>query len=139
MQYLDKALGKLRDLGLMPEKTEEAPVIALIERISALDPDRTLAIARTLNQASLFNTVVREQLEAMRARVQPMLAAPVHVGTNRVLVGHDDPFEASTGIYPEPQGVAYVFRPLGEDGGPGVGFELVARIEAEIWSQLPRP
>ncbi|MEO1320491.1 MAG: cell surface protein, partial [Pseudomonadota bacterium] len=66
MQYLDKALGKLRDLGLMPEKTEEAPVIALIERISDLDPDRTLAIARTLNQASLFNTVVREQIEAMR-------------------------------------------------------------------------
>ncbi|MEM7450871.1 MAG: cell surface protein, partial [Pseudomonadota bacterium] len=66
MQYLDRALGKLRDLGLMPEKTEEAPVIALIERISDLDPDRTLAIARTLNQASLFNTVVREQIEAMR-------------------------------------------------------------------------
>lgn len=66
MQYLDMALGKLRDLGLMPEKTEEAPVIALIERISDLDPDRTLAIARTLNQASLFNTVVREQIEAMR-------------------------------------------------------------------------
>ncbi|MEO0345453.1 MAG: cell surface protein, partial [Pseudomonadota bacterium] len=66
MQYLDLALGKLRDLGLMPEKTEEAPVIALIERISDLDPDRTLAIARTLNQASLFNTVVREQIEAMR-------------------------------------------------------------------------
>ena len=66
MQYLDRALGKLRDLGLMPEKTEEAPVIALIERISDLAPDRTLAIARTLNQASLFNTVVREQIEAMR-------------------------------------------------------------------------
>ena len=66
MQYLDQALGKLRDLGLMPEKTEEAPVIALIERISDLDEDRTLAIARTLNQASLFNTVVREQIEAMR-------------------------------------------------------------------------
>lgn len=66
MQYLDQALGKLRELGLMPEKTEEAPVIALIERISDLDEDRTLAIARTLNQASLFNTVVREQIEAMR-------------------------------------------------------------------------
>ncbi|MEL7374399.1 MAG: cell surface protein, partial [Pseudomonadota bacterium] len=65
-QCLIQVLGKLRDLGLMPEKTEEAPVIALIERISDLDPDRTLAIARTLNQASLFNTVVREQIEAMR-------------------------------------------------------------------------
>ncbi|MEM6332172.1 MAG: histidine phosphatase family protein [Planctomycetota bacterium] len=80
-----------------------------------------------------------QQFEAMRARVQPMLQAPVPVGTNRIIVGHDDPFEASTGIYPEPQGVAYVIRPLGEDGGPGIGFQLIARVEAESWSQLPKP
>ncbi|MEO0574743.1 MAG: cell surface protein [Pseudomonadota bacterium] len=66
MQYLDRAMGTLRDLGLVPEKTDEAPVIALIERISDLDEDKTLAIARTLNQASLFNEVVREQIQAMR-------------------------------------------------------------------------
>ena len=66
MQYLDRAIGTLRDLGLVPDKQEEAPVIALIERISDLDEDKTLAIARTLNQASLFNEVVREQIEAMR-------------------------------------------------------------------------
>lgn len=66
MQYLDKAMGTLRDLGLVPEKTDEAPVIALIDRISDLDEDKALAIARTLNQASLFNEVVREQIEAMR-------------------------------------------------------------------------
>lgn len=66
MQYLDRAMGTLRDLGLVPEKTDEAPVVALIERISDLDEDKTLAIARTLNQASLFNEVVREQIQAMR-------------------------------------------------------------------------
>ena len=66
MQYLDKAMNTLRDLGLVPEKTDEAPVIALIERISDLDEDKALAIARTLNQASLFNEFVREQIEAMR-------------------------------------------------------------------------
>ena len=66
MKYLDRAMTKLRDLGLVPETTDEAPVIALIERITDLDPDKTLAIARTLNQASLFNEVVREQIEAMR-------------------------------------------------------------------------
>lgn len=66
MQYLDKAMSKLRDLGLVPETTNDAPVIALIERITELDEDKTLAIARTLNQATLFNEVVREQIEAMR-------------------------------------------------------------------------
>ena len=66
LKYLDQAMTKLRDLGLVPDTTDEAPVIALIERIADLDPEKTLAIARTLNQASLFNEVVREQIEAMR-------------------------------------------------------------------------
>ena len=66
MQYLDRALTSLRDLGLMPETTEEAPIIALLEKISDLDEDKVLIIARTLNQASVFNEVVREQVTAMK-------------------------------------------------------------------------
>lgn len=65
LKYLDKALSGLRDLNLVPEKTDEAPIIDLIDQISDLDPDKTLAIARTLNQASLFNEVVREQVSGM--------------------------------------------------------------------------
>lgn len=65
-QYLDKAMGQLRDLGLMPETVEEAPVVALIERIADLDEDKALAIARTLSQASVFNEVVREQVSQMK-------------------------------------------------------------------------
>ncbi len=80
-----------------------------------------------------------EQFAAMRKRVQPMLVRKVEAGKNRVIVGHDDPFEAAVGIYPEPQGVAYVIRPLGRAGGPGVGFELLARVEAEQWAKLPKP
>ena len=65
MKYLDKAMMGLRDLGLVPEETEDAPIIALIDQISELDEEKTIAIARTLNQASLFNEVVREQISAM--------------------------------------------------------------------------
>jgi len=65
MKYLDKAITQLRDLGLVPDKSEEAPVIALLNRISDLDEDRVVAIARTLSQASLFNEVVREQVSGM--------------------------------------------------------------------------
>src|SRR5262245_59122011 len=65
IQYLDKAMTRLRDLGLVPEKTEEAPIVALLNRISDLDEDKVVAIARTLSQASLFNQVVREQVAAM--------------------------------------------------------------------------
>jgi hypothetical protein len=66
MQYLDKAMGRLHDLGLLPEKQgEDAPIIALLNQISDLDEERVVAITRTLSQASLFNEVVREQVQAM--------------------------------------------------------------------------
>jgi len=66
MQYLDKAMNQLYDLGLVPEgEGQEAPIIALLNQISDLDEARVTAIARTLNQASLFNDVVREQVQVM--------------------------------------------------------------------------
>ena len=67
MQYLDKAMGTIRDLGLMPDKpgSEDAPIVALLNQIADLDEARVIAIARTLTQASLFNDVVREQVRAM--------------------------------------------------------------------------
>jgi hypothetical protein len=65
MQYLDKATGALRDIGLMPSKIEDAPINGLLEQISTLEPDKIAVIARTLGQASVFNEVVREQTTAM--------------------------------------------------------------------------
>jgi hypothetical protein len=65
MQYLDKAIGALRDVGLMPTKVDPAPINALLEKISDLDPEKVQVIARTLSQASVFNEIVREQIAAM--------------------------------------------------------------------------
>ena len=65
MQYLDRASGTLRDLGLMPAKVDPAPINALLEKISDLDKDKIALIARTLGQAEVFNEVVREQTSKM--------------------------------------------------------------------------
>lgn len=65
LTYLNRAIDGLRDLGLVPESTEEAPIVALLDRISDLDETKVVAIARTLSQASLFNEVVREQISGM--------------------------------------------------------------------------
>jgi len=67
MQYLDKAMNTLHELGLVPsdDAGQEAPIIALLNLISDLDEARVAAIARTLDKASLFNDVVREQVQAM--------------------------------------------------------------------------
>ena len=66
IHYLDKAMNGLHDIGLLPDEAgEEAPVIALLNQITDLDEERVVAITRTLSQASLFNDVVREQVQAM--------------------------------------------------------------------------
>ncbi|MBX2847802.1 MAG: hypothetical protein KTR16_05760, partial [Acidiferrobacterales bacterium] len=63
--YLDKALTQIRDLGLMPEEVDEAPVVALLEKLTDIDESKIVAIARTLSQASVFNDIVREQVSQM--------------------------------------------------------------------------
>jgi len=65
-QYLDRALTALRDLGLTPQDSGEAPIVPLLNQISGLDEARVVAIARTLTQASFFNEVVREQVAGMQ-------------------------------------------------------------------------
>ncbi len=67
MQYLEKAMNGLHDLGLLPVDGDKQvePIIALLNQISVLDEGRVAAIARTLNEASLFNDVVRQQVQAM--------------------------------------------------------------------------
>jgi hypothetical protein len=66
LQYLDKAMGGLRNLGLLPAKQgDPAPVVALLNQITTLEPDKVAAIARTLDQMSVFNDVVREQVSAV--------------------------------------------------------------------------
>lgn len=68
-----------------------------------------------------------EQLQTMRENMTPHLSAVPSEG-NTILVGHDDPFDAATGIYPEPMGVTFVIRP----GGDG-DFEVLGHIPPEGW------
>ena len=65
LQYLDRAMGELRALGFAPEGGQPAPIVALLNQIADLDEDKVAAIARTLDQASHFNEVVRDQVSSM--------------------------------------------------------------------------
>ena len=65
MQYLDSATGALRELGLLPAKIEDAPVVGLLSKISYLAPDKISVMARTLGHTAVFNDIVREQISGM--------------------------------------------------------------------------
>jgi phosphohistidine phosphatase SixA len=78
-----------------------------------------------------FEDYTDEQMEQMKANVTPLLTAVPEDGTNDVIVGHDDIFESATGIYPDPQGMAYVLKPDGNGG-----FEVMANVLPEEWAEL---
>ena len=70
----------------------------------------------------------KEQMAEMKKKVSPYLSAIPPKGENTVIVAHDDPFEAATGIYPEPMGVCYVLEPKGKGK-----FLILGRIGPGDW------
>ena len=63
-----------------------------------------------------------EQIAVMKKTITPYLSTKPDTDGNLVIVAHDDPFEAATGIYPEPMGICYVLEPLGEGKFNILGF-----------------
>ncbi|MGB3533712.1 MAG: Ig-like domain-containing protein [Microcoleaceae cyanobacterium] len=78
-----------------------------------------------------FEDYTDEQVEEMRVNITPFLTEVPVEGTNTIIVGHDDLFEAGTGIYPDPQGIAYILEPDGEGS-----FEIIANLLPEEWVEL---
>jgi len=70
----------------------------------------------------------KEQMTVMKKRVTPFLATKHNLNGNLVIVAHDDPFEAATGIYPEPMGVCFVVEPLGNEK-----FRILGQISPKEW------
>jgi phosphohistidine phosphatase SixA len=76
-----------------------------------------------------FEDYTDEQLDIYHDRVAPMLAKkPKNSKKNTVIVGHDDPFEGTTNIYPDPQGTSYIIDPNGDN------YEILAQLKPNDWA-----
>ena len=62
---LDTAVSALNKIGLTLKAEPDAPVVAVISQIAELGQDDATAIARTLQQASAFNDMVRSEIGQM--------------------------------------------------------------------------
>lgn len=80
-----------------------------------------------------FEEYTDAQVEQMKTTVTPLLIATPQTGKNTVIFGHDDIFEAATGIYPEPQGVAYVLKPDGKGA-----FAVQAKVQVQRWGKFAK-
>ena len=78
-----------------------------------------------------YENYSKSHVELMKRNLMPLLTRQPLPGTNKVIIGHDDPFEAVTGIYPEPQGIAYILQPDGEKS-----FKIIDSVLPSEWATL---
>lgn len=64
MNYLERSMSALRSIGInFP--AQDAPVLALLDKVSVYDANRVTNIAATLQQSTVFNAAVRDKLQSM--------------------------------------------------------------------------
>jgi len=78
-----------------------------------------------------YKDYTEDHIALMKKNAMPLLTRPPLPGTNTIIIGHDDPFEAATGIYPEPQGIAFILQP---DGGKS--FKIIGSVLPSEWATL---
>ncbi len=70
-----------------------------------------------------------QERKRVAASLRAMLGAAPARGTNSVIVSHTANLREAAGIWPKPEGAAYVFQPLA-----GGGFKALARMLPAEWS-----
>ena len=78
-----------------------------------------------------YQDYTENHIALTKKNAMPLLTRPPLPGTNTIIIGHDDPFEAATGIYPEPQGIAFILQP---DGGKS--FKIIGSVLPSEWATL---
>jgi phosphohistidine phosphatase SixA len=92
-----------------------------------------LAFGRHTVNGDLYFAVGAEPYDIQRytRSLRTMLSTPPAKGENRVIVSHTANLREAAGIWPKPEGVAYVFRPSSSGE-----FEVIAMILADEWSTV---
>ena len=63
--YVDRAVQVLNKIGIILKPQTDAPILKLLDNVTEIDKNRVMSIARTLQQQSAFNEVVREQIDGV--------------------------------------------------------------------------
>jgi phosphohistidine phosphatase SixA len=75
-----------------------------------------------------------EKTRQLADSLRKTLATPPPPGTNAVIVSHTANLREAAGIWPKPEGAAYIFRPI-----PGGRFEILAKVLPDDWINAAKP
>jgi len=78
-----------------------------------------------------FEDCTGEQVKEMKKQITLFFVAKLATSENTTIVAHDDSFEATTGIHPDPMGIAYTITPDGNGE-----YTLVANVLPSEWKAL---
>ena len=94
-----------------------------------------LAFGRFIVANDLYFAIGTDPLETRRfaQSLRRMLSTLPARATNAVIVSHSANLSEAASIWPKPEGVAYVFRPL-----PDGRFEAIAMVLPEDWGKASR-
>ena len=73
------------------------------------------------------------QTRKVTERLRRMLSTLPQKTTNTIIISHTANLREAAGIWPKPEGVAYVFRPM-----PDGRFEAIAKVLPEEWIKVAR-
>lgn len=121
------AIGKgFRALGIPVSEVKTSPYCRCVETAK-------LAFGKATVNKDLAFSIGTEKREAERLAdaLRVMLGTQPPTGTNTILVAHTANLQEAAKIWPKPEGVAVIFKPLGDKR-----FEMIHRVEHQQWAQI---
>ena len=64
-KYLDRAISVLQKFGVAPASGSQSELTKLLDEVKHIDEPKVLAIAKTIQQMSTFNALVRDNVESI--------------------------------------------------------------------------
>lgn len=126
----DEGRERGREIGLTIQKASIPIGQILSSPLCRTQETANLLFGRTQVEPDLFFAIELTEAEkkVKGAALLNLLTRVPELGHNNVIIGHTANLQEAVGLWPKPEGVAYLFRPDGHGG-----LEAIARIPPEAW------
>jgi len=84
-----------------------------------------------INDLSAAFSVNQKDSKQLKSSLKQLLSTKPKQGFNTVLLSHTANLKELTNVWPKPEGVAHIFKPLGANG-----YQHMGRIPPKIWKPL---